>query len=101
MTPISPQKINAILSRHAEAEARLSSGTLAPPEFVALSKELAELEPVVRAACEVVRLRDELAELEALLADPEMKAMADEELPATEAALCPRPNCTLAIALLP
>ena len=100
MTPISPQKINAILSRHAEAEARLASGTLAPPEFVALSKELAELEPVVRAAREVTRLREELAELEAMLADPEMKAMAEEEIPALRATL-PEAELALAVEMLP
>jgi peptide chain release factor 1 len=100
MTPISPQKINAILSRHAEAEARLSSGTLAPPEFVALSKELAELEPVVVAARDVTRLRDELGELEAMLADPEMRSMAEEEIVAVRDALPPA-ELALAVELLP
>ena len=100
MTPISPQKINAILSRHAEAEARLASGTLAPPEFVALSKELAELDPVVVAARGVERLREELADLETMLADPEMKAMAEEEIGAVRSAL-PAAEHALAIELLP
>ena len=100
MTPISPQKIDAILSRHAEAEARLASGTLAPPEFVALSKELAELEPVVGAARGVVKLRGELAELEAMLADPEMRAMAEEEIGAVRAAL-PEAEHALAVEMLP
>jgi len=100
VTPISPQKINAILSRHAEAEARLASGTLAPPEFVALSKELAELDPVVVAARGVERLREELADLETMLADPEMKAMAEEEIGAVRSAL-PAAEHALAIELLP
>ena len=100
MTPISPQKIAAILSRHAEAEARLASGTLAPPEFVALSKELAELDPVVVAARGVERLREELADLETMLADPEMKAMAEEEIGAVRSAL-PAAEHALAIELLP
>jgi len=100
VTPISPQKINAILSRHAEAEARLASGTLAPPEFVALSKELAELDPVVVAARGVERLREELADLETMLADPEMKAMAEEEIGAVLSAL-PAAEHALAIELLP
>jgi len=100
VTPISPQKIAAILSRHAEAEARLASGTLAPPEFVALSKELAELDPVVVAARGVERLREELADLETMLADPEMKAMAEEEIGAVRSAL-PAAEHALAIELLP
>lgn len=100
MTPISPQKIDAILARHHEAEARLASGTLEPSAFVALSKELAELEPVVRAAQAVGKLRAELADLEAMLTDPEMKAMAEEEIPAIRAAL-PDAEHALAVQMLP
>jgi peptide chain release factor 1 len=100
MTPVAAQKIDAILSRHAEAEARLASGTLEPAAFVALSKELAELEPVVRAAQAVNRLRGELADLETMLADPEMRAMAEEEIAAVRAAL-PDAEQALAIEMLP
>ena len=100
MTPIAPQKIDAILSRHAEAEARLASGTLEPQAFVALSKELAELEPVVVAARKVNRLRSELADLETMLADPEMRAMAEDEIAGVRAAL-PEAEHALAVELLP
>ncbi|MBN8829721.1 MAG: peptide chain release factor 1 [Sphingomonadales bacterium] len=69
-------------------------------EFVRLSKDYAELEPVAKAASEVEGLRGELAELEAMLGDPEMKAMAQEELEAVRARL-PEAEHKLAIALLP
>jgi peptide chain release factor 1 len=100
MTPISSERIEQILARHAEGEARLASGTLAPADFVALSKELATLEPVVAAARAVTGLRAELADLETMLADPEMRAMAEEEIDAVRAAL-PAAEERLAIELLP
>ncbi len=73
---------------------------LDPAEFVRLSKDYAELEPVVRAASEVEALRGELADLESMLADPEMKAMAEEEIGAVRARL-PEAEHGLAVSLLP
>lgn len=100
MTSLSPQRIDAIIERHAALEARMASGAMAPADFVAASKEFAELEPVAAAAREVVRLRRELADLNAMLDDPEMKAMAAEELLAVEEAL-PGAEHDLAVKLLP
>ncbi len=100
MTNISEPRIAAILSRRDEVQARLSSGAVAPEEFVALSKEYAELEPVAQAAQAVQSARREVLELEAMLADPEMKAMAEEELQALRERL-PEAEQDLAIALLP
>ncbi len=100
MTKISDQRIAALLARRDEVQARLSSGTTAPEEFVALSKEYAELEPVAAAAAGVQRARQEQLDLEAMLADPEMKAMAEEELHALRERL-PDAEHALAIALLP
>jgi peptide chain release factor 1 len=48
----------------------------------------------------VTRLRGELADLEAMLADPEMKAMAEEEIGAVRAAL-PEAELALAVEMLP
>src|SRR3546814_12535852 len=73
---------------------------MAPADFVAASKEFAELEPVAVAARAVVRLRGELASLTEMLADPEMKAMAAEEIAAIDAAL-PAAEHDLAIRLQP
>ena len=100
MTTISAQRIAAILSRRDEVQARLASGTVVPEEFVALSKEYAELEPVSAAAEAVQNARAELIDLEAMLADPEMKAMAEEELSAVRETL-PLAETALALALLP
>ncbi|OJY70066.1 MAG: peptide chain release factor 1 [Sphingobium sp. 66-54] len=97
---ISPDRIAAILRRQEEVQAQMARPDLDPAEFVQLSKDYAELEPVVRAASEVEGLRREAAELEALLADPEMKAMAQEELAGVRARL-PEAEHALAVTLLP
>lgn len=97
---ISPDRIAAILRRQEEVQAQMARPDLDPAEFVRLSKDYAELEPVVKAAAEVEALRAEQGELEAMLADPEMKAMAQEELEALRVRL-PEAEHALAIALLP
>ena len=100
MTTISPDRIAAILRRQEEVQAQMARADLDPAEFVRLSKDYAELEPVARAANEVEALRREQGELEAMLADPEMKAMAQEELEALRARL-PEAEHALAVSLLP
>jgi len=100
MTSISPERIAAILRRQAEVQAQMARPDLAPEAFVQLSKDYAELEPVAKAAGEVEGLRAELAGLEAMLADPELKAMAQEEMESVRARL-PEAEHALAIALLP
>src|SRR3546814_20445476 len=72
---------------------------MAPADFVAASKEFAELEPVAAAAREVVRLRGERTALSEMLAVPVMKAMAVEELVAVAAEL-PAAVHSLAVVLL-
>jgi peptide chain release factor 1 len=84
MTSVSARQIDAIIERHAALQARMATGDMAPADFVAASKEFAELEPVATAAREVVRLRGELTALKEMLADPEMKAMIEDALPAAE-----------------
>ena len=97
---ISPDRIAAILRRQEEVQAQMARPDLDPAEFVRLSKDYAELEPVVKAAGEVAGFRAEQAELEAMLADPEMKAMAQEELEGLRARL-PEAEHALAVSLLP
>ena len=98
MTTISSERIAALMSRREEVSAKLASGDLPTDQFVALSKEYAEVAPVADAAADIARLRSNLAEAEAMLADPatdaEMRGMAQEEaqdihdqLPAAERAL--------------
>jgi len=97
---IAPERIAAILRRQEEVQAQMARPDLDAAAFVQLSRDYAELEPVARAASEVAALRAELAGLETLLADPEMKAMAQEELADVRARL-PEAEHALAVALLP
>src|SRR5258707_2689275 len=73
------QKLDQISARHAELQASLSAGTLDSQKFVAASKEYADLGPLVEAIGEWRKAERELKETEALAADPDMKAMAEEE----------------------
>ena len=73
------QKLDQIVARQAELQAALSSGTLDSQKFVAVSKEYAELGPLVEAVNAWRKAEQELKETEALAADPDMKAMAEEE----------------------
>lgn len=69
-------------------------------DIAALGREYAELKPVVDQIAEWNRLQADLAEAEEMLADPEMKALAEEELPALRARL-PEAEKALQLALLP
>ncbi len=100
MTRISDDRIAQIIARFEELQARMASGALDGDAFVQASRDYAELEPVAKAADEVRTLRAESGSLAEMLADPEMKAMAEEELAAIEARL-PDAERDLAIALLP
>ncbi|MDG2004295.1 MAG: peptide chain release factor 1 [Novosphingobium sp.] len=98
---VSDQRLSQIASRLAELEARLASGTLEAEEFVAASRDYAELEPVASIAREIADMRKELAELERLDdPDPEMRALAGEEIDRIREEL-PKLEHRLAIALLP
>ncbi|WP_447727132.1 peptide chain release factor 1 [Sphingomonas koreensis] len=102
MTRISPDKIAAIEARRDELQAMMATGDLPSDRFVAVSKEYAELEPVAAAAGAVRRLREEAASLTEMSrdGDPELRAMANEELRENEGAL-ERAEHALALALLP
>lgn len=97
---IPAQRLDQIANRFAELEARMASGTLEGDEFVQASRDYAELEPVAKVAADVTAMREEMVGLEEMLADPEMKAMAEEELASIREAL-PAKERALAIALLP
>jgi peptide chain release factor 1 len=97
---IPEERLAQIAARFAELEARLASGTLEGDAFVAASRDYAELEPVAKAAEEVRAMRVEIAELAALTQDPEMSALAAEELGELRQKL-PEAERNLAIAMLP
>jgi peptide chain release factor 1 len=98
---ISDARLGQISHRFAELEARLASGTLEGPDFVAASRDYAELEPVARAAADVAAMRAELASLAVINEpDPDMRAMAEEEIARLRADL-PAVEHRLAVAMLP
>ena len=73
------QKLDQICARHAELQAALSGGNLDSQKFVAASKEYSDLGPLVEAIGEWRKAERELKDAEAMAADPDMKAMAEEE----------------------
>lgn len=97
---IPAERLDQIAHRFAELEARMASGTLEGEAFVQASRDYAELEPVANTAAEVKSMRAEMAGLEEMLGDPEMKAMAEEELAEIREKL-PEAERKLAIAMLP
>jgi peptide chain release factor 1 len=97
---IPEERLAQIQHRFSELEARLASGQLEGEGFVAASRDYAELEPVARAAAEVRAMRAEIGGLAVMADDPEMKALADEEL-ARLREMLPEAEQALAVALLP
>jgi peptide chain release factor 1 len=75
-------RLDAIVARFAAVEAELASG-LAPENLVKLSREHAELRPVVEATNALRKAQADLAGVKALLADPktdaEMSRLANDE----------------------
>ena len=69
-------------------------------DFAALAKEYSDLRPVVEQIDAYRTLLNDLEEAQAMLDDPEMAALAQEELPGLKAAL-PEAEAALQIALLP
>ena len=97
---IPAERLRQITGRFAELEARMASGELEGDAFVQASRDYAELEPVAQTARELHAVREEIAGLEEMLADPEMKAMAEEELASLKQTL-PDLEKQLALAMLP
>jgi peptide chain release factor 1 len=83
MITIPNDRIRQIEARRDELSAAMARSDLAPDQFVKLSKDYAELEPVANAAHDVRRLRQEQQALSFMIEqerDHELKAMAAEEL---------------------
>jgi peptide chain release factor 1 len=81
------QKLDALIARHRAVEAELA--TQVPPEtYVKLSREFAELGPIVEAVKTYRSVAAEIDGLNAMLVDPatdaEMRTMASAEKPALE-----------------
>lgn len=96
------EKFESLIARQEELSALMSSGDLGPSEFTALSREYAELSPVVE---KVQALKDARAELEELAelatdGDAEMKELAEVESRALKAKM-PELEQELRVMLLP
>ncbi|URD62359.1 peptide chain release factor 1 [Sphingomonas sp. KRR8] len=102
MMQISSERIAQIEAKKNELSSAMAKGDLAPEEFVRLSKEYAQIEPVASAAREVRRLRAERESLGAMTrdGDEELRQMAAEELRHIEERL-PDAERALALQLLP
>ena len=97
MVPL--DKLAQITQRFEFLEAKLATGA-APAEIAQLSREYSELKPVVS---EIAAYRQALADLDeaqAMLADPEMRELAEEEMPRLKARI-PEMEQALRVALLP
>ena len=94
---ISADKLEQITQRFQFLEARMAQGG---GDIAALGREYAELRPVVAQIDLWRALRRDLAEAEALLSDPEMRSLAEEELPQLRARL-PEVERALQLSLLP
>jgi peptide chain release factor 1 len=97
MVPL--DKLAQITQRFEFLEAKLNAGAT-PAEIATLSREYSDLGPVAAEIAAYRRALDDLAEAEAMLSDPEMKALAEDELPKLKARI-PEMEARLQIALLP
>ncbi len=97
MVPL--DKLAQISQRFDYVEARLNAGGN-PAEIAGLSREYSDLGPVIAEINAYRRALDEVAEAEQMLNDPEMRALALEELPNLKARI-PDMELALRLALLP
>jgi peptide chain release factor 1 len=95
---IADDAIDALIARFEYLEARLGQG--AGSDFAALSREYARLRPVVEQARDWRRLNADIRATESMLSDPEMRALAQDEV-ATLRARLPQAEHALTLALLP
>ena len=90
MIALPQQKLDALLSRHEMVENELASG-LSADAYVKLSREFAELGPVIDAIKAYRAVTAEIADLDMLVSDPktdaEMREMAEAEKPTLQARL--------------
>ena len=83
---VAADKLDQILARFEFLEAKMSTG-LSGAEIATLSREYAELRPVVETIHGYRRIVSDIADAEAMLKDPEMRALAEDELPELREAL--------------
>ncbi|MCX8146532.1 MAG: peptide chain release factor 1 [Azovibrio sp.] len=89
MKPSIRQKLDQLALRLAEVDALLASADTARDmeQFRRISRERAEIEPVVRLYATYRQTETDLEQASALLTDPDMRALAEEEIAAAKARL--------------
>ncbi|NVK14995.1 MAG: peptide chain release factor 1 [Rhodobacteraceae bacterium] len=93
------ERLEQILQRFQYLEAAMADGA-GGGDIAALAKEYSDLRPVAEQVTAYRKLQSDLEEAEAMLADPDMKDLAAEEIPALKAAI-PEAEHALQLALLP
>jgi peptide chain release factor 1 len=94
------EKLQQIKEKYAALEERLMGAFDDPREMAKVSKEYADLKPVVALADEYLKAASDMAEAEALMKDPSMKELAEEEFYKAKERLPDLEN-KIKIALLP
>ncbi|WP_380058605.1 peptide chain release factor 1 [Falsihalocynthiibacter sp. SS001] len=94
---IATDTLQQILQRFQFLEAAMSEGT---SDIATLAKEYSDLKPVVEEIEAFQQLEADIAAAEEMLADPELKELAEEELPELRARL-PEAEAALQLTLLP
>ncbi|MDU8910497.1 peptide chain release factor 1 [Aestuariicoccus sp. MJ-SS9] len=94
---IPSDRLEQLRQRLGYIEAQMAEGA---GDIAALGREYADLKPVVAQIDEWDRLQSDIAETEEMLSDPEMRALAEDELPRLRARL-PEVERALQVALLP
>lgn len=92
-------KLEQIKQRFEFLEAKMSAGA-SGDEIATLAKEYSDLKPVIEQISEYQTLLQEITDAEEMLADPDMKDLAEEELPSLKERL-PEAEHALQLSLLP
>lgn len=96
---IPEERLEQILQRFQYLEAAMADGA-SGGDIAALAKEYSDLRPVAEQVASYRKLLADLADAEQMLDDPDMKDLAEEEIPTLRAAI-PEAEHTLQLALLP
>jgi len=96
---IASERIEQLIDRFQFLEAKMADGS-AGNEIATLGKEYADLRPVVETVSAYKDLAQQIADAEAMLSDPEMKELAEAELPDLRTALAASEH-EVQLALLP
>ena len=93
------EKLQQLTARFQFLEAKMSTG-LSGADVASLAREYSDLKPVVEVVATYQALLQELDETEAMRRDPEMRALAEDELPALRDKIAVS-EAALQLALLP